>query len=782
MGLWARRLLCLAVAVGMCASLSCSGDNGEIKGGPGGDGDASGDGSGPNGEDPDCVNTRTYFAQQLWTPVLDAACIGCHSPDGVATEQNALLQLLPSAYPGFLDANYENVKMMVQHEFDGVPTILRKPLGEMDHGGGAPLTEDSEEYQALVEFVELLDDEDACDFAPSPPAFDDVQMLDAHGTFRKATIQLAGRVPTSDEASRLADEGEDALPSMLDDLLEEDAFLERLKDIYNDVLLTDLYLRYNGAAVNLLNAGDYPNVADETYDILDEDFRLKANRALAREPLELISYVVKNDRPFSEILTANYTVVNPFSSALYGVYPEFADDNDEDEFQEVQIRVMREEGDFSIPHAGVLTMPVLLNRMPTTPTNRNRHRARRVLEIFLATDILRIGTRPIDSAMTSQYNNPTRDDPQCTGCHRQIDPIAGAFLKWDDRDQERYFPDQEWHQEMFPPGFGKEVMDVGEYDRAQAWLTQRIVADPRFVLATVHTMYRGVTGNEPLLYPGDPNAEDFDQQRAAWEAQDRTFRQIGEAFTASGMNLKAVVREIVLTPYFRAANADELSTDREVELLGVGTGRFSIPKVLANKIAAVTGLRWARSWDRTDYLMSDYKILYGGIDSDSVTERLTTPNGIMANLGWRMANEVACTVTAMDFNKPEGERLLFPEVMVGDMPETPSGDDVPAAIERIRANIKHLHAQVLDERLEDDDPELERTYELFYETWKEGSAKVESEELGRNLTWACQARVDPETGEDLPDEERLNQDEGYTIRAWMAVMTYLLSDYGFLYE
>jgi hypothetical protein len=29
---------------------------------------------------------------------------------------------------------------------------------------------------------------------------------------------------------------------------------------------------------------------------------------------------------------------------------------------------------------------------------------------------------------------------------------------------------------------------------------------------------------------------------------------------------------------------------------------------------------------------------------------------------------------------------------------------------------------------------------------------------------------------------RIENDDRYTVRAWMAVMTYLLSDYGFLYE
>jgi len=50
------------------------------------------------------------------------------------------------------------------------------------------------------------------------------------------------------------------------------------------------------------------------------------------------------------------------------------------------------------------------------------------------------------------------------------------------------------------------------------------------------------------------------------------------------------------------------------------------------------------------------------------------------------------------------------------------------------------------------------------------------------MPWACRGRWDRLTGEELPEAEQINQDEVYAIRAWMAVVTYLLSDWGFLYE
>jgi hypothetical protein len=105
---------------------------------------------------------------------------------------------------------------------------------------------------------------------------------------------------------------------------------------------------------------------------------------------------------------------------------------------------------------------------------------------------------------------------------------------------------------------------------------------------------------------------------------------------------------------------------------------------------------------------------------------------------------------------------------------------VPAQVERIKANLVHLSRQVLDE--EPDADELARAYGLFYETWKEGVAGLASKTYVKTLPSACRARENPLTAEPLADGVKIENDERYVVRAWMAVLTYLLSDYGFLYE
>ncbi|MEZ4226954.1 MAG: DUF1588 domain-containing protein [Polyangiaceae bacterium] len=426
---------------------------------------------------------------------------------------------------------------------------------------------------------------------------------------------------------------------------------------------------------------------------------------------------------------------------------------------------------------GRAVVPIFLNRFPPRRPTSTGHRARMVLKFFLATDILRVAERPIDPTKATAYNNPPRDDPSCNVCHRMMDPIAGAFQKFDANGQEKYVPDASWHQEMFPPGFGKETMPTTEYPQALQWLAQRVVKDPRFSLAIVYTVYGALTGQEPLPYPATDDAE-FDAKVIAWEAQDALFRNIGDAFVQSNYNLKTAIKGVILSPYFRAKNtAGAPSAERQVELSIIGTGRLSTPESLSRKITAVSGLPWGKGvgYYKTDYLNSDYRVLYGGIDSDDVTQRLTAPNGVMANVAWRMANEVACQTTAWDLSiDDKADRFLFPYVNVEDTPSSNA--------DAIKKNIQYLHAHISGEALTLSDPEIERTYKLFQDTLSEGQGKITAGTLTENIPSACRARKDPYTDADLPTNQRLEKDPDYTVRAWMAVITYLLSDHGFLYE
>ncbi len=736
-------------------------------------------------EDEECVSLEQYFKEEIWAPVMSQKCITCHSSTGVAKDSQFVLQ--SSDWTGYLEANLATIERLAKLEYEGEPWLIVKPTATVEHGGGEQFARGSAEYDAFVELVERIQNPVECEDTPIGAEYlAGVTLLDEVETLRKASLNLAGRLPTAEEEAAVAAGGLEALDLALADLLHEDDFYARLVEIYNDHLLTDRYLP-GSDAIDLLDGADYPN----SYwfeDIADDDernlARRRSNRAIAREVVELIAYVVRNDRPFTEILTADYVVVNPWSAQVYGVNPDFENPGDTNEWREAKLP--------GIPHAGILTSHIFLNRFPTTPTNRNRHRSRMIFKFFLATDVLALAERPIASLNIEDFN-PTRESEACTVCHANIDPIGGTLQNWDTAG--RYRPPEEgWYPEMFQPGFGDAELPGSDKNNATQWLTKQIIEDPRFAASQVNIVFEGLIGREPLGEPNDPNAYDYLGKLVAFDAENTELLRIADLFTEADFDLRVVFMELVKSPYFRAEDFDPSASGEEPdseeaaarlsELSVLGTARWLTPEMLDRKIQAVTGYPWQRSLNNSNYLLGfdEYRIFFGGIDSDTIIERMTVPNGIMTSVSSRMANEVACWNTARDFTKPAASRNLLPYVEPGFEPEDENGFEIPASSEAIRANIQYLHWQLLGERIELDAPEVDQSYALFLEVWRDGKRGMGLGEYTPNLPGDCQATVDFWSDQPLSDAERITQDPNYTIRAWMAVMTYMLSDYRFLHE
>jgi hypothetical protein len=752
-----------------------------------------------------CVSDQQYFAEKVWAPILSVKCIGCHNPQGQAKDSGLVLR--GSSDAGFLDTNYNIVKAAASLQQDGVSQVLAMPTGGTSarkHPGGKLFEKGSEDYAALEALVERFDAPSSCETNVSA-TFAGVQLATPEETLRKASLSLVGRLPTAAEEQAVKQGGIGAIDPILDGMMKEEAFYERLREIYNDQFLTDRYLG-NEDAVNLLNDVDYyspkwyydvqdpaeiqeyiEKIGARNADDMYNKLRTWTNRGVAREPLELVVHVVKNDRPFTEILTANYLMVNPYSAKAFMLSGlEFKNDADPNEFVEAQIP--------NLPHAGVLTSPMFLNRYPTTDTNRNRARARMVYQFFLGTDILKTAEQPIDQTIIS-VTNPTMNDAQCTVCHTAIDPLAGAFRNWDDR--ARYNVNATPYDDMRPAGFGSETVPYPELPRALQVVAPQIANDGRFALAAVYTLFTGLTGQKPLIAPTDRSAPDFNLQFDTYLAQYSTFSQIANEFVENGYNLKHIVKKIVHSPYYRAKNAAPLSAEQQTKLADVGMGRFMIPEQLHRKIRAVLGYPWRpRAFEdgggTRDFLLrgDEYRMLYGGIDSNDVGKRVTEPNGIMANISERMAHEMSCIAVPRDFWMPKEQRILFKEVDATFEPQDANKFDIEPAVAAIKANIVHLHKQILGETLDVNDPEIERTYQLFLQTYREGKDGMAAAEkdpalepkYNEWLPWPCQVNQDYWTRTDLPEEERLNRDPNYVVRSWMTVVTYLLSDYKFLYE
>ncbi len=740
----------------------------------------------PGEETEDCLTTEQFFTQRVWAPLMSTTCIACHSSAGAGKDTDLVLK--SEAWPGWLDDNLEAIRKVAAFEIDGTSLLLLKPSAQIPHEGGELVPVDTEQYQALEELVERLFTEDTCEPEPVDESgfYAGVTLLDGRGTFRKAALSLAGRTPTVDEDSYLQINGLAGLEPLLDALMTEEAFYDRLKESWNDLLLTDRYDR-NKDAINLLNDEDYPNRRWYEDDGFDAEYAFKSlgdkhvNEAVARAPLELIAYVVRNHLPFTEVLTADYMVVNPFSAVTYGIEDaQFDNPTDPDEYVSRHIP--------GIPHAGILTDPMFLNRFPTTDTNRNRHRSRVVWKLFLATDILALAEQPIDPTSIEDHN-PTLFNPNCTVCHQVVDPLAGTFQNWSP--QGRYQPPENgWHPDMVAPGFEAENVPDDQHGQSLQWVTQRLAADSRFPTAVVQAVYTMLTG-QPVLRP--PSEYDdsiqsdaqFGAKTAAWEAQAAFLQQVADDFVAADYDLKTAIKGVVSSAWFRATGLDEEVDElRAVELSGLGTARLLTPEQLNRKIVDTTGYPWRGSVHHNDYLLASnqYRVFYGGIDSDQVVQRITEPSGVMVSVQTRMANEMACRAVTQDLAHQPWERRLFPLVEVSYMPEDNNGFEVPAAEAAIRENVRYLHRHLLGEDLPSDHEEIEATYQLWYETWLEGRAAVLADEESEHLHWSCRATVDWWTGTAYLDGLQVTRDDDYTVRAWMAVLSYLMTDYRYLYE
>ena len=762
---------------------------------PGGDTPAPGGNAPlPGGDTPapgePCVDSDTFFVRKVWRETVRPVCATCHSANGSAAQTRMVY--VPEGAPDWQRRNLEAFSGVALLQQDGVPLVLLKPSGRVAHAGGAALPEDAPGRAAVAEMVDRLSNPEAyaCNVdAQKQDVWAGVELLDPAETLRKATLFFGGRLPTDAELAMVDAAGIAGLEPALDAVLHEDAFYNWVRWTANDLLLTDKYVG-NSRAVDAIDPTAYPqakwfSVAGVSPGTGEEATWFRAaqvftNDSVAREPIELVVHLLKEDRPITEMLTADYTMVNAFSARAYGVQDSvrFEDRFDPREFVEARLP--------GVPHAGVLSTPIFMSRYPTTETNRNRARARVVYDSFLATNVLELGQRPISA--DSPIHNPTLNDPQCNVCHSVIDPLAGALQNWSARGG--YQDVEAWYPEMAPPGFGGEMLPLEDRSTGATWLADRIVEDRRFDRAMVRWIFKAIVGSavrrEPLApAPGMEESPEYLDALEAFEAQADDLARMERELRANGHDLRVLIKSIVRSPYFRADRSAQ--PDRVPGIASqpdVGVGRLITPEHLARRVQAITGFPWRPRADGIDYLLdaSQYKVLYGGLDSDEVVERPSEVNSLMAAVQSRMATDVSCLLVAQELARPSAERRVFGGVEVAYRPFDANGFEVPQAQAAIRETLKRMHWTFLGERVTDDSPELERTWRLFLETYQENVAAMASGELTPNLSDPCRARTDYRTGLELPADRRIMSDPNGTVRTWHAVVFYMLSDFRFLYE
>lgn len=737
----------------------------------------------------------TWFADELWAKVGALECLKCHKRGGDAEETRFVLKDLSRAGEGergeFLRHNCAVFSRLAREQSEGGPLLLVKVAGGLEHGGKEVLKPDSAGYRILAEFIRRVNaptpvSPRPMDAAPDAASFfDGVVMLDDRRLLRRATLSLAGRLPTPDELAAVDAGGLPAVSTVLDEVLREEAFYERLREGFNDIFLT---LGVDGNPDQTVLSYEHFEKTRGWYQqhdlshIENEDERRRAGYKLANdyraalldEPMRLVDYIVRNDRPFTEIVTADYILVSPFTARGYGVFDELQDQfqNPDDPFEYIPVRLKalvgrnrsedQESASGYYPHAGLLSTFQYLSRYPTTETNRNRLRARMYYQHFLGVDVLELAARVSDAAaVTAKFEIPTMQASECVVCHKTLDPIAGLFQDYwrFDTNFSIYGRRKEgWFTDMFPAGYEGEELPAEERWRSLQWLGERTAQDPRFAVAMTEHAYYLLTGRRPLLPPKELDDPRHAARHRAYRQQRQQVEAIAARFAATGFQFKQVLQDWVQSPLYRAdglATAAE-SPERLVELDDAGVVRLLSPEQLERKIAAVFGQPWGRLNEQT-------AMLYGGIDSKEVTERATDPSGAMGAIQRTLANDVACRNVALDFSRQPAERLLFPDLEPDVLPNASPESDA-----RIRRAIAHLRRRVLGREDDVDSPEVDRCFQLFAGVVADAAQQkgVEQQEI-----WSCRQGL-----------ERPVPDPHYTVRAWRAVVTYLLRQQEFLYE
>jgi hypothetical protein len=495
----------------------------------------------------------------------------------------------------------------------------------------------------------------------------------------RASMALRGLRPSVEDLERVTKDP-NALPEIVDTYLASTEFGATMRDLHDESLKVKI-------APVIYPAG-FPARGP-----LEGIEAQRINDAVTDAPLRLVQNVIEKDRPYSEIVTADYTMADDIVAKVWGM----PYDGGGKDWRETHYMDGRE-------HSGILSDSFLFTRHSTTYSNANRGRANAVSSSLLCYDFL---TRDIsidasiNLADPEEVANATKKNQACASCHQTLDPLAAYFAGY----RPQFVPSFE---QQYPVIFNTEPLsDVfvkaepgyfGYAGRGLKFLGSMIAQDPRFSLCAAKRFY---------AYFNQVPLERVPIDRAA---------SLQRTFTDAGMNAKKLARAIVLSDDFRAA----YPLDDEGEKLGIPGIRKVRARQLDRLMEDLTGLVWLTEigeiGGQGPYnpgrvgkidLLSDpffgYTVLWGGTDAYYVTRPSHSMNATATAVLRGVAQKAAPHVVTKDFATPNASgRRLFTKIEAGDTAE-------PA----VRKQIAHLHARVYGEIVTPESAEVTATYDLF---------------------------------------------------------------------
>jgi hypothetical protein len=602
----------------------------------------------------------SYFTGQVMGRVIQPVCANCHVAGGTA--QLAAFRVTP----GDLLATQRSIDALIDRADPAASRILLKPLGLLPHGGGQQLSPGSELHEILSDWATLVATGRQCDAQPDV----DLVPLAPADLLVRAAMDLRAQRPVP--AALDAIEADPArFESFVDEYLHTPEFLERVKDLYDDALL--------------VRREDFDDEArDETW-------------AIYGEALELIAWIVGNDRPLTEMGTADYTVANE----LFQRDPERMPFPMEPVVGPAWQQTHYTDGR---PHAGLLSTSAFYEVWDTNNTNKNRRRANRWSIVFHCYNFL---DTPVDVTRDVDNNDPNAvleavtSRPDCKACHDRLDPLASFLFPMDrvtrleDTEFDDFFsgdPERWRRANRRPPAvYGMPGTDIRDMGRL-------LTAHPKFAECQTKRAFKLLFLRDPKTNAELATAADVAQR---WQTED-------------GYDFRRLVKRWMLSEVYRGRP----ETD-DAEWV-----RRASPERLESMLADLTGFRWTRPPDddqddldplsdppRTEpvpLLTTEergFKVILGGINGATVSGRSYSLNASVAVVQRKLAALAADHVVRTDLVLPDAERKLLAGVTGA---ETPEADE-----SALRATIVSLTRRLYGERVAADAPSVDGWFQLY---------------------------------------------------------------------
>jgi hypothetical protein len=483
---------------------------------------------------------------------------------------------------------------------------------------------------------------DTAEADPDEPATPSAS-LPAPRLLRRMSLDLRGVLPSTEELDAVEADPE-ALWTLRDAYLADPLLEERLV-----LLLSERW--HTRIDDFLVDVSEYQAFSE------DPHIEYAVERAIGEEPLRLIARIAVEDRPWSEVVTADHTMANEYLAEVWPL--ELADGTGWREATYTDGR----------PSAGVLSTNGLWWRYFSTQSNMNRGRVAALTRLLICVDYAsRTITFAEDETLASagDLESALRSSPYCMGCHSAIDPIAASLMgfwpanTYQVDEIDTYHPEREVLAAsvlgVAPSWYGTPIYGLNE-------LGVHIAADPRFLPCAAKTF-------ASLLWRRETSLDDYGQLQA-----------LTQHFEANGARVRSLLSAITETASYQTAGHE---TQAGLRLL--------TPNQLESAIEALTGYRWTfAGYNQMDNDTIGYRNLAGGVDGNSITRAQDTPSLTWALTVQRLSEAAAALAVSEDLNTDDGPNLL-------DRVEPTTTPDDAAFTDQISA----LHWRMYGQRADDD--------------------------------------------------------------------------------